>query len=175
MACYHPLKGYDIGLLTINNKSSYKIVNFDTCLYDETGNEMEYVEIPCGKCIGCRLAYSRMWADRCIAEATLHEDNFFVTLTYNDENLPIVADPETGEIKKNIHTLDKRDVQLFFKRLRKNYPYENNLRFFMAGEYGSTTARPHYHALIFGLKLDDLKIYKKTTLGFNLYNSEFYL
>lgn len=174
MACYSPLKGYAIGK-TINGKTDYHITSYDTIMYDCDGNIREYVEIPCGRCIGCRLQYSRMWADRCLAESTLHDDSYFVTLTYDDYNIPksnYDIDKETGEVKTSC-TLVKRDFQLFMKRLRKNYKYDNNLRFYMAGEYGSQTARPHYHAIIYGLKLDDLKLYKRTPLGFNLYNSEF--
>ena len=171
MACYHPLKGYEVGL-TKNNKTKYHITSYETDMYNLDGSKMEYIEIPCGKCIGCRLAYSRMWADRCLAEATLHESSYFVTLTYNDDNLPDSINPETGEIGQ-YKTLVKRDMQLFMKRLRKNYKYDNKIRFFLAGEYGSQTARPHYHALLFGLKLDDMQLYKKTPMGFNLYTSEF--
>lgn len=174
MACYYPLKGYDIGIKTINNKPHYKIVPYETVFYNEDGSEMDYIEIPCGRCIGCRLAYSRMWADRCLAEATLHEHSEFVTLTYNDIHVPYseqVIDLGSGELIYK--TLRKRDVQLFMKRLRKNYPYDNKLRFFLAGEYGEEKARPHYHAIIFGLKLDDKKFHCKTGLGFNLYTSEF--
>lgn len=165
MACYHPLKAIQIPGETINHKPRYRIVPY----YTETDN---FIEIPCGQCIGCRLKYSRMWADRCLAEATLHEQSYFVTLTYDNDHLPYNIDKETGEISK-YPTLSKRDVQLFMKRLRKDYKYENKIRFFLAGEYGSQTARPHYHLIIFGLRLDDTILYKRTSLGFNLYNSEF--
>ena len=170
MSCYHPLKGYQFGT-TDTGKPAYKVVSYDTVLYDSTGKEMEFQVIPCGKCIGCRLAYTRMWADRCIAEATRHDSSYFVTLTYDNEHLPHAVDPNTGEILDH-GTLVKRDCQLFMKRLRKNYSYDNKIRFFLAGEYGSTTARPHYHVILFGLVLDDLKLYSKTALGFNLYNSD---
>ncbi|NLD49609.1 MAG: hypothetical protein GX660_20880, partial [Clostridiaceae bacterium] len=133
----------------------------------------DWIEIPCGKCIGCRLAYSRMWADRCLAEATLHESSYFCTFTYNDDNLPINEYIDNEGTYRHSMTLNKRDFQLFMKRLRKNYKYDNKIRYFMAGEYGSTTARPHYHAIIFGLKLDDLELCRKTPLGFNLYMSQF--
>lgn len=173
MACYYPLKGFDTGLKTINNKPKYLIKSYETTMYQPTGELMPYIDIPCGKCVGCRLAYSRTWADRCMAEATLHVNNYFLTLTYDNDNLPYPIDKETGEIlTKNWPTLVKRDWQLFMKRLRKNYKYDNNIRFFMAGEYGSQSARPHYHAIVFGLQLDDLQLYKKTGQGFNLYTSE---
>lgn len=187
MACYHPLKAWAVGT-NPSGKPKYHITSYE-CDHLELRNEKpipcftsyissyservikDYIEIPCGKCIGCRLAYSRMWADRCIAEATLHDSSYFVTLTYNDENVPYTVDQETGEF--TYQTLVKRDTQLFMKRLRKNYKHDNKIRFFLAGEYGSKTARPHYHLLLFGLVLDDLVLYKKTPLGFNLYTSQF--
>lgn len=170
MACYHPLKGYQFGW-TDNGKPNYKITSFDTILYDENGKEREYQLIPCGKCVGCRLAYSRAWADRCMAEASYHDSSFFVTLTYDNDHIPNAVIKDTGEIMQ-YGTLVKRDCQLFMKRLRKNYRYDNKIRFFLAGEYGSQTARPHYHVILFGLKLNDLVLYKKDR-GYCYWTSKF--
>jgi len=97
--------------------------------------------IPCGQCIGCRLERSRQWAMRCVEEAKTHEKNCFVTLTYNDENKP----------KDN--SLCKRDLQLFIKRLRKEYG--SKIRFYGCGEYGEKNQRPHYHLCIFNHDFDD--------------------
>lgn len=79
---------------------------------------------------------------RCVHEASLHEHNAFITLTYDNEHLPPGG------------TLVKRDFQLFMKRLRKAFS-PTILRFYQCGEYGETTHRPHYHACIFGLNLAD--------------------
>lgn len=76
-------------------------------------------------------------------EASLHESNSFVTLTYADEHLP-----ENG-------SLQPRDFVLFMKRLRE-YIAPQRVRFFQCGEYGSKTRRPHYHALLFGYQFPDL-------------------
>lgn len=73
-------------------------------------------------------------------EASLHEANCFVTLTYSDEHLP----EDSG--------LRYRDYQLFMKRLRKHYP---RARFFACGEYGDRFKRPHYHAALFGVSFPD--------------------
>lgn len=170
MACYYPLKAVPVGI-TKEGKTQYRVISYDKTFYNIDGSHAEYIEVPCGKCIGCRLAYSRQWADRCMAEASEHESNYFVTLTYDDEHIKR-AITKDGVIT-DYPTLDKRDIQLFLKRLRKSYKQENKIRFFMAGEYGSQTARPHYHLIIFGLKLDDLKLYKRTGQGFNLYTSDF--
>lgn len=117
--------------------------------------------IPCGQCIECRLSRARDWAHRCVHEATLHEDNCFITLTYSDENL-IWTDKGP--------TLYHRDFQLFMKRFRKSHP-DLNIRYFMCGEYGDNFDRPHYHACVFGYDFPDRKPWKKSG-DFMLYVSE---
>lgn len=113
--------------------------------------------VPCGQCIGCRLERSRQWALRCVHEASLHEHNCFITLTYNDEHLPFNR------------TLVKSDFQLFMKRLRKSLGFP--IRFFHCGEYGETTHRPHYHAIIFGWEPDD-KVLFNVVNGVRVFTSE---
>ncbi|MGN1183027.1 MAG: hypothetical protein ACI4SR_08495, partial [Faecalibacillus sp.] len=100
----------------------------------------------------------------------------FVTLTYDDEHVPhsSYTDNITGEIK-DILTLNPEHFTKFMKRLRINYKrkFDKELRFYACGEYGSKTLRPHYHAIIFGLDLDDLKCVKKSGTGNDLFESEF--
>lgn len=186
MSCYHPLKGFPVGK-TENGKTQYKIVSYGTHHVELQGDKWvpvkepmvssfatrfvtRSVDIPCGKCIGCRLDYSRQWANRCMLELEDHAESWFVTLTYDDEHLPrsVYGDSVTGEAHP-VATLRKRDFQLFMKRLRKRFG--DGIRFFAAGEYGSETLRPHYHAIIYGLHLDDLEFYKKSALGFSYFNS----
>lgn len=139
--------------------------------------------MPCGQCLGCRIQYSREWANRCMMELQYHDSAYFVTLTYDDAHVPMneyieqapVISATTGEILEDgaylkSLSLYKRDWQLFMKRLRKRFP-NDKIRFFMAGEYGSASFRPHYHAILYGLHLDDLEIYKKSPQGFSYYNS----
>jgi len=114
--------------------------------------------IPCGQCVGCRLERSRQWAVRCVHEASLHEDNCFITLTYNNESLP-----EDG-------SLNKKHFQDFMKRLRKKFK-NKKIRYYHCGEYGDKNFRPHYHAIIFGLEFDDQKLFTVTN-GEKLYTSE---
>lgn len=105
-------------------------------------------------------------------EMQYHDESYFVTLTYDKDHVPCsyYGDPESGEALPAL-SLCKRDFQLFMKRLRKIT--KQKLRYFASGEYGSTTYRPHYHAIIFGLHLDDLQIYRKSELGFTYYSSDF--
>jgi len=80
-------------------------------------------------------------------EAQLHPLNCFVTLTYSDQFIP------------ENHNLNKKHLQLFFKRLRKSLP-KTRISYFACGEYGEQLQRPHYHALIFGHDWADKKQYK---------------
>lgn len=93
------------------------------------------LELPCGQCILCRLEHARQWAVRITHEATLHEENSFVTLTYDDNHLP------------PYNSLQYSDLQSFWKKLRREV---GHLRYYAVGEYGDETLRPHYHACIFG-------------------------
>ena len=89
----------------------------------------------------------------------MHTQNCFITLTYAPEHCP------------KDFSLDYRDFQLFMKRLRKRYGGKN-VRFYMAGEYGETFDRPHFHACIFGLDFEDKKLFRRSPSGSNLYTSE---
>lgn len=106
------------------------------------------IRVPCGDCIGCRLEYSRQWGIRCHHEAQLHNQNCFVTLTYNDDNLP-------SDLSVN-----KEEIQKFVRRLRKRV---GELRYYACGEYGNNLGRPHYHLCIFGFDFEDKEIWKKAT------------
>ncbi len=101
------------------------------------------LKLKCGQCIGCRLDRTRGWAIRAVHEAQMHEQNSFVTLTYNDQCLP------------SDHSLDVKHWQGFAKRLRKN---KGPFRYLHCGEYGDENGRPHYHACIFGLDFSEDRI-----------------
>lgn len=112
-----------------------------TCLspviyrYDEVGNPS--IMYPCGKCILCLERKRRQWALRMEMETKYAKSAFFVTLTYNDENVPYLND---------VQSLRKKDYQSFLKNLRKRLPYP--IRFFGVGEYGLRSQRPHYHLIL---------------------------
>lgn len=154
MACYYPHNVYQKNEPNENGK---KPIRFKPAIgYDSP------IQIPCGNCIGCRLEYSRQWAIRCIHEASLHEDNCFITLTYSDEHLP-----ENG-------TLVKKDFQDFMKRLRRKLERREfgKIKYYMCGEYGEKTYRPHYHACIFGFDFPDKIFWSQNKQGDNLYISK---
>lgn len=97
--------------------------------------------LPCGKCLPCRINKRNEWTQRLLHESYQYPNSsFFLTLTYNDEHLP-----------KDL-SVNKEDIQLFFKRLRKACK-DNRIRYFISSEYGDADfgSRPHYHCIIFGL------------------------
>nr|QJB19643.1 MAG: replication initiator protein [Microvirus sp.] len=152
MPCFHPLSAYRSRAGRDPNTGSWPIV-FNV----REGYIDMPVQVPCGQCIGCRLERSRQWAIRCMHESSLHEDNCFLTLTYDNAHLP--ADG----------SLNKRDICLFLKRLRKRFG--SGIRFFQCGEYGSLFQRPHHHAIIFGFDFPDKKLWF-INHGVKLYRSQ---
>lgn len=99
------------------------------------GHTYTEMQIPCGYCILCRGEQARQWAVRITHEAQLHEHNGFVTLTYNDKNLP------------QYNSLNYEHLQLWWRRMRRMYP---GIRYYAVGEYGDKNDRPHYHVCVFG-------------------------
>lgn len=99
-----------------------------------------YMDVPCGNCLGCRVARSRMWTTRIMHELHGWPESGFLTLTYSDEKLP------------NMFTLKKKELQLFFKRFRKAYDkkYKKKIKYYASAEYGDRSERPHYHSILFG-------------------------
>lgn len=151
MGCDFPIKAYRSGIDPSTGKPA---ITFNA---QKALNPDNPLMLPCGRCSGCRLERSRQWAIRCMHEAQLHEQNSFITLTFEDEHLP----KDYG-----VHV---RDLQLFFKRLRKSLSYK--IRFFASGEYGDVNLRPHYHAIIFNHDFYPKTYWGKNERGDKLYTS----
>lgn len=144
--CTRPIYALDLGIKE-NGKRNIKILSKRADLSSLKQLQARYgadaiLPLPCGKCLACRLAKAKEWAVRCTLEAMDHDENWFLTLTYDDEHLP--ADG----------MLQRSDLQKFLKRLRARL---GPFRYFGCGEYGSKNNRPHFHLILFGLHLDDLK------------------
>lgn len=113
------------------------------------------IKVPCGKCIGCRLDYSRMWATRSANEAYSHgyDNCAFLTLTFNDDMLARRSNP---------FSLNRTAFQSWIKRLRKavKSEYNKEFRIMACGEYGAKHHRPHYHMIVYGFNFPDSKVWK---------------
>ena len=189
MSCYKPL----IRLYNPNDKKISGRVYSLARLSQLSGKQLKYEDlmynpkvmlIPCGQCIGCRIRQREDWTTRIELEARDYpkEQVWFITLTYDDDHVPGMI-VKTGEIMRKVQYTwkpgEKRpesvqillyeDIQKFLKRLRK--AYRGKLRYFVAGEYGEQTARPHYHMILYGWEPTDLKnLYKIHHNGY--YTSE---
>lgn len=117
------------------------------------------IKIPCRQCLSCRLNRSSEWQTRLTHEGKHHDRKIFLTLTYDDENLP------------QFGSLETRHLQLFIKRLRKAIA-PIKIRYYACGEYGDTTRRAHYHAIIFGWEPTDGRLHSVGSSGDPLYVSK---
>ncbi|QCQ84842.1 replication initiator protein [Blackfly microvirus SF02] len=151
MGCVHPLKAFW-------RSRARDAITFDI---NKSATRISFV-LPCGRCIGCRMEKARQWGLRCLHEKKMWAHNQYVTLTYNDENLPPGG------------SVCLRDVQLFMKRLRKakGSSKSNPLRFFLGAEYGDNNYRPHYHALLFNCEFADKVYWSDNKRGEPLYTSK---
>lgn len=174
---------------TVGFKSDGKTLCWSPKSYSK---EFATFQIPCGKCISCRLENARQTAIRCVHEASMYENNSFITLTYSEENL-------------KSEKLQYLDFQLFIKKLR-NHIFETKLKerfpnvssqierrrlfndtnkssrlefieqtrisVFVAGEYGDRKKRPHWHALVFNWRPSDCLPKYTSDRGDQVYCSE---
>lgn len=126
MACEAPMKGWrradNVGPLRFG-------------VMPQDGHLWWPINIPCGVCILCREEQARQWGVRITHEAAMHDENAFLTLTYDDKHLP------------DHNSLNYEHLQKFWKRLRHHL---GPLRYYAVGEYGDKSLRPHYHACVFG-------------------------
>lgn len=144
VTCYYPLSAWktDSGEIVFQERKA------------KGGRELS---LACGQCVGCRLKRSRDHAIRCMHEASMHDSNSFITLTYDDDHCP------------DDLSLCYSHFQLFMKRVRKKF--KMRVRFYMCGEYGEDLGRPHFHAILFGAWFSDRYPWRLSPSGFQLYRS----
>lgn len=157
--CLYPIKAVSYEFLLNGKKETrIKITKDQELFINKNKNvyfNMRSIDLKCSKCFECCLDYSNEWAYRVYCESLCHDENCFITLTYENDNAE----------------LSKRDLQLFLKRLRKKI-YPLKIRFFACGEYGSKRLRPHYHLILFGYVPKDLQYFYTTKKSEEIYKSE---
>lgn len=151
MACYWPIPAYQDG------------PSGAVTLWPPKGTAT--LELPCGRCLGCRGNKAVEWGERSKHESSLHEHNVFVTLTYDDQHLP-----------KDSHLVPEH-LQQFVRALRRTISgprrqgietnRKKSVRYLACGEYGETYNRPHYHAVLYNCGFSDAK-----RVASDLYESE---
>ena len=215
MPCYHPKKGFEIGI-TATGAPKYKIAPWEAKYVYEVDEKQHiwkvsfeddlpftnyrrdylpeyadhlvtsFIPIPCGNCLGCRMDYARDWSARLMHELQMHDykDCWFLTLTYDDDALmETFYDPSVDRLRIGADilgeacfwtNLDARDMTLFWKRLRKDFP-DRKLVYYYAGEYGEKRQRCHFHAIVYDLPLDPKELHPNgvSELGHVTYRSDY--
>lgn len=138
----------------------------------------EFQFVACGRCNTCRTKRAYSWVKRIESECSCHKYSVFFTLTYSNDFVPLIQFdddccyrsfrttqnytvelPDFDDLsfrllnKNMLFVLDSSHIQLFIKRLRSNIYEEtkestSSLRYYVVGEYGPTTFRPHYHGIL---------------------------
>lgn len=159
MACFYPLGGCSDG-------------NGGVRVFARSDRSTVFL-LPCGRCHGCRLEYARQWTVRLMHEGASSDENAFITLTYDDDHIPL-----DGSLRYS-------DFRSFLKRFRERVRklelacdlVPRRIRFFMCGEYGVSDSgglgRPHFHAIIFGWRFPDRKYWRTSEAGSKSYRSAF--
>ncbi len=130
-------------------------------------NDIYYVQIPCGKCIGCRMDYSRSWADRMTYHAIGKDDcSYFITLTYDDVHLDDLEHSDSYDL----YALNYDHSTQFVKNLRNKFR-DAELDYYYSGEYGDASMRPHFHFIVYNIFIPDLVFDKLNDNGDPLYTS----
>lgn len=166
MACFSPIKAF--AAFERNPDTGKRPFVFDP---RKALIESDLRTLPCGGCIGCRIAKAEGWAIRSTHESVMHEFHLpgtpgssFLTLTFRDGCLP------------SDNSVSKATIQDFVRRLRRLLGSTRaggpKLRYLACGEYGSKRKRAHYHLLLFGHSFPDRVLYKVTEVGHRLYESE---
>lgn len=163
MPCFKPLEAFlSLSEKTKNGKCVVAFKRVDAgCLSIP-------ISLPCGRCIGCRIDKSRDWAVRCYHEASMYNCNCFITLTYDDDHLPLndsLVSTELSQFMKSLRrSLRGADI---VPQSKNPYP----IRYFGCGEYGEKLSRPHYHICIFNYNFPD-KYYYTTINKKKYYRSD---
>ena len=103
---------------------------------------LRQIEVPCGKCPVCIRRRVNSWVFRLLEEDKVSSSSYFITLTYDNDHVPISGN--------KFLTLDKTHLQKFWKKLRKKQ--KTKIKYYAVGEYGETFGRPHYHCIVFNVE-----------------------
>lgn len=189
MPCYHPkvrIEDLTKWETAADGHKYHPAKIFGKDLLDKQGyvyhrNNERYQLIPCRNCIGCRLDYSRQWANRGYLEMKYHKETWFVTLTYDDDHLPLPEEVTTKDGitytdngKWNTGILDKNHFTRFLHDIRQIYERETGktgIKFMGCGEYGDPkkTFRPHYHFILYGIEFPTKTLYEPRFSEGNVY------
>lgn len=164
---------------TVGFKSDGRTLSWSPRTHDQ---QYATFDLPCGKCIECRLEYARDTAVRCVHEAKMHEHNSFITLTYSDEHLKsprlqyidfqlFLKKLRDKIFRDHLEKFGKYNWSLLTKEQKKEEYKKIAIPFMVTGEYGEINKRPHWHALIFNWSPTDIRPKYTSDNGDEVYSS----
>lgn len=125
---------------------------------------------PCGKCPDCLRKRAIQWCFRLQQEQKYSISSYFLTLTYNNDNLPIHLGTPTlkkDDLKKFLHTMRSRTKRIHSAKKQPDFQHYGKrqelaeqayqahkgvpLKYYAIGEYGTKLDRPHYHAIAYNI------------------------
>lgn len=182
MTCYNPIRACynkktyeqtgrkDIHLVLYEtfDPVTKKVIKDEKWILNEKSfphSAFEYINLPCKKCVGCRSDNAKMWMIRSCNEMKMHDKSCFITLTYSDDSELVQRDPLC------LCSLRYKHFQNFMKRLRKNFP-GREISYIVAGEYGPSNGRSHWHAILYGINFDEDRELVYTSKGYKHYFSQ---
>lgn len=115
----------------------------------------DYFLVPCGHCVECLAQDSKDWTLRMMLEYEVSDTAWFITLTFDEENCP--------------EGVTKDDTRRFMNSVRKKYKrmcdqigiVAQPLKYFLVGEYGRESNRPHYHVMLFNFPCRDWRAFQQ--------------
>lgn len=134
--------------------------------------DLEYIEVPCGKCFECMKARSREWKVRCYEELIETKAATFFTGTMTDKRINQIS-KKYNINKKDVNAIITKELRLFLERIRKKHK-DINIKHWCVTERGHTgTERIHMHGLFFTNDLTTWQLnkllYDNWTAGYSFY------
>lgn len=137
---------------------------------------IEGIVVPCGRCHYCRLrkAYDR--AKQAWCDAEYYKYQYFITITYDDDNLTWMNYCTDDGTIEPIPILNRQEIVDFKETIRdraRKRGYQP-IEYMLSGEYGSQTARPHYHMILLTDDPEiDLHLYQagRSRTGYDMFGS----
>ena len=133
------------------------------CLYPIQLKDIEF-PVRCGKCEKCKAKRRSDWSFRLGEELKHASSAYFITMTYNDFNVPLINEQQTlypKDCQNYIKRLRNAQIKFTLNKLKCSTRNEAQklapkISYYTVGEYGTETKRPHYHMLLFNL-IPDIK------------------
>ena len=111
----------------------------------------KFIDFPCGQCGNCRQSIKTEWLSRLTLEWKDAITAYFVTLTYNADTLPFDSKGQPSLDYDDIDKFNMRMRNYIRRKVKNKLPEDREYKYFIVGEYGTKTFRPHYHGILFNV------------------------